>query len=264
MMSLIEKDKKPLRLYMQINDEFLLALKAEKSNVEIHKHSAFQIVFTKDNPFLTTMENKVYSEIFGFAIKPQIAHSCECSESNLIILNIEPYSFLGRFISAKLEQSNKVIFFDKIQFYQFFDKIDMDAEFSLNDFMNKIKFKLYTQPIDDRVLKAITLINNNYRLQSISTNDIAKQVFLSQSRLAVIFKHQVGSSMSKYLLWTRLRNAIFLILSEKEKTLTTIALESGFYDASQMTKYMYQLFGISPSKLKQKSDLIQFLEIKVK
>jgi transcriptional regulator GlxA family with amidase domain len=76
-----------------------------------------------------------------------------------------------------------------------------------------------------------------------------------------LFKKQIGSSIGKYILWTRLKNAIFLILSDNEKSLTNIALESGFYDSSQMIKYMYQMFGISPSKLRQKSDLIQFLEI---
>lgn len=245
---------------MEIGDKFILALKAEKSNVDIHKHSAFQIVFTEDNPFLSKIENKEYNEIFGFAIKPQVAHSCVCSESNLIILNVEPYSFLGKFISVKLGQSNKAIFTDNKELHQFFENIDI--EFSLTSEINKIKSNQNNQIIDERVLNAITFINSHFRLENISTQDIAKQVFLSASRLATLFKQQIGSSISKYLLWTRLRNSIFLILTEKDKTLTKIAFESGFYDSSQMTKYMYQLFGISPSKLKQKSDLIQFLEIK--
>jgi AraC-like DNA-binding protein len=85
-------------------------------------------------------------------------------------------------------------------------------------------------------------------------------VFLSSSRLAYLFKQQTGSSITKYLLWTRIKNAVYLILNSKDKSLTIIAQESGFYDSSQMIKYMHQMFGISPSKLRQKSDLIQFLE----
>jgi AraC-like DNA-binding protein len=243
---------------MQNNYKLLLALKAEKSNVDIHKHSAFQIVFTEDNPFLSTIENKKHNEIFGFAIKPQVAHSCECSQSNLIILNIEPYSFLGKFISTKLGQSNFAVFTNKMEFQDFFESTK--TEFSLTSLISQ-NYNLNIVPIDERVLKAISLINEQFKEKNISTQDIAKQFFISPSRLATVFKEQTGSSISKYLLWTRLRNAIFLILTEKDTTLTKIALESGFYDSSQMIKYMYQMFGISPSKLKQKSDLIQFLEI---
>jgi AraC-like DNA-binding protein len=243
---------------MQISNKFILALKAEKSNVDIHKHSAYQVVFTEDNPFLTTIENKKHNEIFGFAIKPQVAHSCECSQSNLIILNIEPYSFLGKFISTKLVQSNISIFSDKKEFQQFFES--NKTEFSLTSLIND-NYNQNIQPIDERVLKAISFINEQFKVENISTQAIAKQVYLSPSRLATVFKQQIGSNISKYLLWTRLRNAIFLILTEKDKSLTKIALESGFYDSSQMIKYMYQMFGILPSKLKQKSDLIQFLEI---
>ena len=66
---------------MQNITKLLLALKAEKSNVDIHKHSAFKVVFTEDKLFSTTIENKKHNEIFGFAIKPQVAHSCDVAKA---------------------------------------------------------------------------------------------------------------------------------------------------------------------------------------
>ncbi|WP_337045218.1 helix-turn-helix domain-containing protein [Emticicia sp. 17c] len=244
---------------MRNNSKLLLALKAEKSNVEIHKHSAFQIVFTVDNPFDTTIEKEKHTGIFGFVIKPQVAHSCVCNHSNLIILNIEPYSFLGKLIFTKLGQKNAKIFYDNNEFQQFFEI--SQNEFSIYNMVNSNSQNQVMQLIDERIQQSIAFINENFKVDNISTQDVAEHIFLSPSRLATLFKQQIGSSISKYLLWTRLRNAIFLILTEKDKSLTTIALESGFYDSSQMNKYMYQLFGISPSKLKQKSDLIQFLDV---
>lgn len=239
--------------------QLLLILKAKKSNVEIHKHSAFQIVFTEDYPFHSTLENKKYLNIYGFVIKPQVAHSCECSQSNLIIFNVEPYSFLGKLIATKLGNSTAAIFSDVEKFQQFFDS--SKDEFSIRSLIKATNQNREIQHIDERIQQSISFINNHFKLETISTQAIANHVFLSPSRLAALFKQQIGSSISKYILWTRLKNAIFLILSERDKTLTTIALESGFYDSSQMNKYMYQLFGISPSKLKQKSDLIQFLDV---
>ena len=244
---------------MPNQNPLLLALKAKKSNVEIHKHAAFQIVFTDDYPFSTTLESQEYPDIFGFVIKPQVAHACVCNQGNVVILNIEPYSILGKLIEEQLGDKNAIVFYTKVEFQHFLGM--QEGDFSLGRLLDLNLQNSLIQPLDTRIEDAITFIHEHFKVENISTQDVANHVFLSPSRLATLFKQQMGSSISKYLLWTRLRNAIFQILTEKDKNLTTIALESGFYDSSQMTKYMYQLFGISPSKLKQKSDLIQFLAI---
>lgn len=242
-------------------NKLILALKAYKSDVEIHRHSAYQIVLTEDNPFYTNLENKKHQNIYGFVIKPQISHSCECSNSNLIIINVEAYSLLGEFISTKLGNTNSKVFSDNLELKSFFNVSKND--FSINDLLISNQTNKENRETDVRIVKSITYINENFQSENFSIKDLANQVFLSPSRLADLFKQQIGSSITKYLLWTRLRKAIFLILSESDKTLTNISLESGFYDSSQMNKYMYQMFGIAPSKLRQKSDLIQFLEIDV-
>ncbi|MDI9859485.1 helix-turn-helix domain-containing protein [Flectobacillus roseus] len=244
---------------MPNHNPLLLALKAKKSNVEIHKHAAFQIVFTDDYPFSTTLESQEYPDIFGFVIKPQVAHACVCNQGNVVILNIEPYSILGKLIAEQLGDKNAIVFYTKVEFQHFLGM--QEGDFSLDRLLDLNLQNSLIQPLDTRIKDSITFIHKHFKVENISTQDVANHVFLSPSRLATLFKQQIGSSISKYLLWTRLRNAIFQILTAKDKNLTTIALESGFYDSSQMTKYMYQLFGISPSKLKQKSDLIQFLAI---
>ena len=237
----------------------LLALKAKKSDVEIHKHSAFQLVFTEDNLFQTTLEKEDYPAIYGFVIKPQVAHSCQCSQSNVIIFNIEPYSFLGKLISAKLGKSSSAVFSSKEELLRFFG--DQGDELSIAGSLNFHNQHEVIYPMDERVQRAISFIHEHFKSSAISLQDVAREIFLSPSRLAALFKQQIGSSMGKYILWMRLRNAIFLILSDKDKALTAIALESGFYDSSSMNKYMYQMFGISPSRLRKKSDLIQFLDV---
>jgi AraC-like DNA-binding protein len=252
---------KPLPASLQTHrmDKLTLTLKADKSDVEIHKHSAYQIVFTTDNLFHSTFEGRKHQNIYGFVIKPQVAHSCECSNSNLIIINIEPYSFLGAYILKKLGSSQSQTFYDELQFRFFFNAYNFD--FSLANIFGLNQTKESFIKMDKRVENAIDYINKNYKSDKFSINELAKQVFLSSSRLSLLFKQQIGSSIIKYLLWTRLRNAIFLILTNHKKSITEIALECGFYDSSQINKYMYQMFGIAPLKLRQKSDLIQFLEI---
>ncbi len=239
-------------------NKLILALKAHKSNVEIHRHSAYQVVYTEDHVFNTCIENKRHQNIYGFVIKPQVSHSCECSNSNLIIINVEAYSFLGKFLSNKLGETKAGIFSNELEFKKMFTSSTND--FTFNNIL-KINQEISSNPIiDERIVKSIGYINANFETENLSIRELANNVFLSPSRLAVLFKQQIGSSISKYLLWTRLRNAIFLILSESDKSITNIALESGFYDSPQLNKYMYQMFGITPSILRHKSDLIQFLD----
>jgi AraC-like DNA-binding protein len=117
--------------------------------------------------------------------------------------------------------------------------------------------KLPTAHYDERVTAIVEYIKANYFRQDITPQTFADIVFLSPSRLASLFKEQTGSSLSKYLLWTRLRQVIYLTLSDKERTLTDIAYDTGFYDLPQLNKYMYEMFGMPPKALKHNSDLIQ-------
>lgn len=107
-------------------NKLTLTLKANKSDVVIHRHSAYQIVFTTDNLFHSTFESKKHQNIYGFVIKPQVAHSCECSNSNLIIINIEPYSFLGAYILKKLGSGKSQTFYDELKFRNFFNASDSE------------------------------------------------------------------------------------------------------------------------------------------
>ena len=117
--------------------------------------------------------------------------------------------------------------------------------------------KLPSNNYDERVTKIVEYIKVNYFRSDITPQTFAEIVFLSPSRLASLFKQQTGSSLSKYLLWTRLRQAIYITLSDKDKSLTDIAYDTGFYDLPQLNKYMYEMFGMPPTALKHNSDLIQ-------
>lgn len=235
----------------------ILTLRAYKSDVEIHKHSAYQIVLSEDEPFNTICENKNHINIYGFAIKPQIAHSCQCSKSNLVILNIEPYSTLGNTLLRKIgEDKRSVHFTSQQEISDFFHT--HNSKSAIADFIHNNKNNLPLKS-DERVNKTIAFINENFNSDKFTLDELSGKIFLSASRLGFLFREQTGSSIFKYLLWTRLRYAISQILAGNNKSLTEIAYESGFYDSSQMTKYMYEMFGISPSRLRQKSDLIQFL-----
>lgn len=237
------------------HNPFVLALKAHNLSVEIHKHSAYQIVISNESPFTSTINGKLCENIYGFLIKPQVKHHCIAKKGTITILNIEPYSAIGLELADRFKETDSIILGSVSEIGDFFqtETPNPDIQLILSALLSKTRPAAY----DERVTKIVEFIKENSFRQDITPQTFADIVFLSPSRLAALFKQQTGSSLSKYLLWTRLRQSIYLTLSDKEKTLTEVAYDTGFYDLPQLNKYMYEMFGMPPKALKHNSDLIQ-------
>lgn len=240
----------------QINNPFILALKAYNLSVEIHQHSAYQIVLSEDTPFNSTINGQLYEGIYGFLIKPQITHFCDAEKGTLNILNIEPYSTLGLELAERFSSGQGCIVFHSMSEINTFFQTGEDGS-DIYSIIHALPGKLSSVKYDERVTKIVAYIKTNFFEHHINPQTFADIVFLSPSRLAALFKQQTGSSLSKYLLWTRLRQAVYLTLTDKHRSLTDIAYDTGFYDLPQFNKYMYEMFGMPPKALKQNSDLIQ-------
>lgn len=240
----------------EISNPFVLALKAYNLTVEIHHHSAYQIVLSNDTPFTSTIDGQLYERIHGFLIKPHVPHLCEAEKGTLNVLNIEPYSNIGLELSSRFNTHEGNIVFNSPGETGAFFNTEKDS-FNIYTIIDALLLKLPAVQYDERVTKIVEYIKANYFEQNITPQTFADIVFLSPSRLASLFKEQTGSSLSKYLLWTRLRQAIYLTLADKERSLTDIAYDTGFYDLPQFNKYMYEMFGMPPKALKHNSDLIK-------
>ncbi len=235
---------------------FILALQARNLTVEIHHHAAYQIVLSNDMPFTSTINGAKQEGIHGFLIKPHVNHYCVAEKGTLNVLNIEPYSTIGLQLAARFtENEDAIIFESPTQTNSFFQT--SRESLAVNTIINSLLSGVPAVAYDDRVTKIVEYIKANYFQSDITPQTFADIVFLSPSRLASLFKQQTGSSLSKYLLWTRLRQAIYLTLSDKDRSLTDIAYDTGFYDLPQLNKYMYEMFGMPPKALKYSSDLIQ-------
>ncbi|AEW01115.1 hypothetical protein A4D02_14225 [Niastella koreensis] len=240
----------------QINNPFILAIRARNLTVEIHHHSAYQIVLSNDTPFTSTINGQLCERIHGFLIKPQVPHFCVAEKGTLNVLNIEPYSNIGLELSSRFNADQDYIIFNSPTETSTFFQTEKDT-FDIYTIINALLAKLPTLNYDERISKIVEYIKDNFFKQDITPQTFADLVFLSPSRLASLFKEQTGSSLSKYLLWTRLRQVIYLALTEKDRSLTDIAYDTGFYDLPQLNKYMYEMFGMPPKALKYNSDLIQ-------
>lgn len=237
------------------SNPFILGLIARNLTVEIHHHAAYQVVLSNDTPFDSTIAGVKHESIHGFLIKPHVSHFCVAEKGTLNVLNIEPYSSLGLELAGRFAAGQRCIIFDTLADTNAFFQTPNDT-LDIGKILEALNARLPAREYDERVSKIVDYIRENYFESDITPQTFVDIVFLSPSRLASLFKNQTGSSLSKYLLWTRLRQAVYLILSDESRTLTDIAYDTGFYDLPQFNKYMYEMFGMPPKALKLNSDLI--------
>lgn len=99
------------------------------------------------------------------------------------------------------------------------------------------------------VYKAMDVISKNYKNQ-ITSFDMAKIFFISESYFCNIFKKNFGYTFQKYLCIYRIEKAN-LMLKTTEQRISSIALENGFNSFSFFCKMFKEFVGITPSEYKK-------------
>ena len=107
-------------------------------------------------------------------------------------------------------------------------------------------FELHIHPITERIVE---YIEKNID-KPLNITVLAKELYMSESHLAHIFKKDLHISVHKYILEKRLVLANRKIKSSINPT--QAALECGFQDYSGFYKQYKKMFGTSPSKSKYK------------
>ena len=100
-----------------------------------------------------------------------------------------------------------------------------------------------------RIKKALDFIET-YHHEPMSVEKIAREVYLSPSRLSHIIKDELGITLVDYISKVRIEKAKALI-KNKELPLSQIALEVGFPDQSYFTKVFKKIERCSPKTFRQ-------------
>lgn len=102
---------------------------------------------------------------------------------------------------------------------------------------------------DMRMNQILTYINQNFR-ENISLTDFSELMFVSTSTLSRLFKKQSGVYFADYLNQLRIHAAISDMLYT-EKSITHIALDSGFSNPSAFHRIFTNLYHCSPSNFRK-------------
>jgi transcriptional regulator GlxA family with amidase domain len=102
---------------------------------------------------------------------------------------------------------------------------------------------------DTRVRRAMLQIEQNLSTPQ-KVDDIAQSVGLSKRQLERIFRKVVGKSIQEFSRDLRVFYGLWL-LANSNKSITTVAIESGFSDISHFNRLFRATFGCAPSALRR-------------
>lgn len=102
---------------------------------------------------------------------------------------------------------------------------------------------------DRQVLQAARFINEHFR-QQITAGDISAAAGFSPNYLSRKFREAAGIGVHDYLVFIRLRNAAFELLTTDD-SVTDIALRNGFSDSNYFKDVFKKKYGITPREYRK-------------
>jgi AraC-like DNA-binding protein len=99
------------------------------------------------------------------------------------------------------------------------------------------------------IQKVKTLLNNEPEIAH-TMESVAERVFVHPIYMAGCFKKKTGLTIGEYHLQSRIKKADYLLFNSK-KSISEIAFECGFYDASHFIKNYQSIYKISPAKFRK-------------
>jgi len=112
----------------------------------------------------------------------------------------------------------------------------------MNNFLNI--FSLSPKKGDYKLKKALSYIVTHHA-ESITLEEVAKQVSLSSDYFSFLFKKELGQNFSQYLRKVRIEKSKQL-LDDLNRTLVEIALQVGFKDQSYFSTVFKEIEGVTP------------------
>jgi YesN/AraC family two-component response regulator len=138
-------------------------------------------------------------------------------------------------------------FIHMVEKYQDADNLALRISDMIRQFMVQA-FDLARAKHSDVVFKVTNYIKRNCA-EKLPLDMLAKEVFLSKSYLSSIFKHELGISVTSYIMNVRIEKSKRMLL-ENKSSLAFIAAQCGFKDQSYFTKVFKKATGLSPKKFK--------------
>jgi AraC-like DNA-binding protein len=233
-------------------DGGFLAIGRSEGVIPPHAHHAIQIVIGIDGEVAVKGARGDWRLGRGVIVRQDAEHSFDGRGATGAMLFVDPESDEGAWLQTALADDVTTIPETRLSACTAALRTFADAPLEAMEVGDLIRHCVQSlcagappsRRLDERVSKVLAAIRTSDDLR-ISLEDAAAMAFLSPSRFAHLFKHQVGLPFRRYMLWRKLTRATLAI--GREPTIAAAAHASDFADAAHLTRTFYQMFGIPPS-----------------
>lgn len=208
-----------------------------QKNYQLKRHAHFpvEVAFALSGHLHIETDNRRYANIQSAIIHSNVPHTFSCLNGECQLYFVDPTSYAGRDIVNCYLGTKDIVLIDGIDAGHFREK----------HLIRSGKPRSGTTAMDNRVERCLEWIKANFSIEGANIAMLSELVFLSESRLAHLFRQQVGISVHQYILWKKVEMAVKRAM--EGFSLTDCAYDSGFADSSHFIKTFQKMFGIYPS-----------------
>lgn len=233
-------------------DGGFLAVGKSEGVVPLHEHHAIQVVIGIDGDLAIKGEEGDWLTGRGMIVRQDVQHSFNGQGALGAMLFVDPESAEGLWLRSSLSADITRVPEARLERCTGELRTLVERPFESMEIAALIRHCVQSlcagappaRRLDPRVTVVLKAIRASEDLR-ISLESAAATVFLSPSRFAHLFKHQVGLPFRRYMLWRKLTRAVLAIA--QEGTMAAAAQAADFSDAAHLTRTFYQMFGLPPS-----------------
>lgn len=244
-------------MYIYAGNDHIAAI-TDKIDADKHSHLMIQVSISIPNEFSISIGEKQFN-CKGIIISSNTNHSFYSNKDEQIFFLIDSSSSVAKQLNQKYlrEQSYYVIDDELINLMQnIFQRYYpiLDKEQYLKFYMKMFQILQIStcegNTMDERIVKLLSQVKNCSNAEH-SIEEMARNLFLSQSRLSHLFKNETGMSLCSYIVLHKLQKAMFYVFSSK--SITEAAIMAGFDSPSHFASVCKRTLGMSARELDKDS-----------
>jgi AraC-like DNA-binding protein len=233
---------------------------SNRIEADCHKHWLLQM-FLSSHKFSIEVNRQLIS-CSAILINKNILHKFKTDKEFHFTMLVDSTTELGRKMSKLLMDQPYYIFPQEktIEMQEKFkDVLEQKSNNAILSFAESInlQFSSYNmKDLDDRVVKVLNSLDDClHEDESHQIKNLAKNIGLSESRLAHLFKDETGIPLKSYIVLHKLQGAYESIFNGEN--LTTAALRAGFDSPSHLAYTNKMMTGMSATNILKDSEFLK-------
>ncbi|WP_219214352.1 helix-turn-helix domain-containing protein [Variovorax boronicumulans] len=241
--------------YLHLWDDRFLYITPSIHSGLTARPSATLLVSASGRPFELAGLDGTRVRCTAALVSPHVPRRLDVDGCGLLSLNTEPSSSVARMLEG-VQGNRGIQTIDAHCFGHLRERFEAALQGELrNDQLRELSTRmveavagrpLHHVPLDPRIQRVLERARAH--VGPLPLRDLSAEVCLSPDRLTHLFSQQLGLSIKRYLLWTKVRRTVQQFAS-RGGPLADIAHKGGFTDMAHMSRTYQRCFGLVPSFL---------------